>query len=182
MHSDSEPFVRFHGGGRHLWLLARRGYHQNLCALTWNMSHATHFNFFPSLPHAQSRESDSCVPVSATAFPWHVRESASAFPGLSAAPVKRVRKVTQSIVADASRSSGMRLPQVDTQVCDLVSAIAQVDHASAQPHGQDPQWEMRCRTVLKACAHAQANPTRAIRRRWLTSMGCISMCRCPRGG
>lgn len=49
----------------------------------------------------------------------------------------------------------MRLPQVDTQVCDLVSAIAQVDHASAQPHGQDPQWEMRCRTVLesmRACA------------------------------
>ncbi|WP_428848905.1 XopAP family type III secretion system effector [Xanthomonas phaseoli] len=109
----------------------------------------------PRLPHAQSRESDSCVPVSATAFPWHVRESASAFPGLSAAPVKRVRKVTQSIAADASRSSGMCLPQVDTQVCDLVSAIAQVDHASAQPHGQDPQWEMRCRTVLesmRACA------------------------------
>ncbi|CEE32092.1 hypothetical protein XAC3810_530136 [Xanthomonas citri pv. citri] len=57
MHSDSEPFVRFHGGGRHLWLLARRGYHQNLCALTWNMSHATHFNFFSkSAARAIARE------------------------------------------------------------------------------------------------------------------------------
>ncbi|WP_429001965.1 XopAP family type III secretion system effector [Xanthomonas euvesicatoria] len=110
---------------------------------------------FPSLPHAQSRDGDSDMPASATAFPWHARDSASAFPGLSAAPVKRGRNSTRSITAGAWRSSGMCLPQVDTQACDLVSAIAQVDRASAQPHGQDPQWEMRCRTVLesmRACA------------------------------
>ncbi|MBO9790329.1 MULTISPECIES: XopAP family type III secretion system effector [Xanthomonas] len=108
-----------------------------------------------SIPHAKTVVADVGAPVSVTASPCQVRDSAGAFAGLNAAPVKRIRKTLQSIVAKAERSCHVPLLQIDAQTSDLASAIAQVDGASAQSSRQDEQWEMHCRVVLecmRACA------------------------------
>ncbi|AUJ11194.1 lipase [Xanthomonas oryzae pv. oryzae] len=108
-----------------------------------------------SLPHAPPRVADGGAPVSVSASPGQVRDSAGVFAGLGAAPVRCRRKTLQSIVAKAEQSCHVPLLQIDAQTCDLASAIAQLDGAWAQSSRQDEQWEMHCRVVLecmRACA------------------------------